>query len=133
MMPLAGSQARATDRLIDGLPTGEDEMEPAIREAVAVLQRTLVRFHPSFRFEERLAGRLRDGSGPGRRPQDQPGQVIPFIRPAVRHLAQPDERSRGHRLGGAAIASAAIASAAIASASIAGAVFAWRHARERSA
>lgn len=36
----------------------EADLEPAVRDAARVLQRALIRVHPSFRFEERLAARL---------------------------------------------------------------------------
>jgi hypothetical protein len=34
--------------------------DPEVVHAARVLSRSLVRFHPSFRFEERLADRLRE-------------------------------------------------------------------------
>jgi hypothetical protein len=39
-------------------PTGEDAPAPEIRHAGGVVRAALVRVHPSFRFEERLADRL---------------------------------------------------------------------------
>jgi hypothetical protein len=39
---------------------GPAALDPALADAARVLRRSLVRVHPSFRFEERLAGRLAD-------------------------------------------------------------------------
>jgi hypothetical protein len=46
--------------------------DPELAHAADVLARALVRFHPSFRFEERLAARLREAASP------QPRRIIPF-------------------------------------------------------
>jgi hypothetical protein len=53
--PHAIGPAAADD---DASRTGS--LDPALAEAARVLRRSLVRVHPSFRFEERLAGRLQD-------------------------------------------------------------------------
>ncbi len=57
-------------------------LDPDLREAARVLRRTLVRVHPSFRFEERLAGRLADlaaaQSGAALAEAVAGGRVIPF-------------------------------------------------------
>jgi hypothetical protein len=47
----------AAERGADDAPADAD-MDPDTRRAVGVLRRALVRVHPSFRFEERLASRL---------------------------------------------------------------------------
>ena len=47
----------AGDRGADDAPF-DAGLDPETRRAVVVLRRALVRVHPSFRFEERLAGRL---------------------------------------------------------------------------
>jgi hypothetical protein len=47
----------AADRHTDDVPS-DSELDPAVRDAARTLARELVRFHPSFRFEERLAARL---------------------------------------------------------------------------
>jgi len=47
----------AVDRHADDSPS-DSSLDPDIREAARVLRASLVRVHPSFRFEERLAGRL---------------------------------------------------------------------------
>ena len=72
-------------------PGGPDLPEAALQHAGAVVRTALVRVHPSFRFEERLAGRLTDlaaadadralASGGARR-----GDVIPFPRAATADL-----------------------------------------------
>lgn len=51
---LAAGERRAFDAPVD--PT----LDTALRDTVQVLRRSLVRVHPSFRFEERLASRLAD-------------------------------------------------------------------------
>ena len=58
-----------------------DAPDPAIAEAARVLRRALVRVHPSFRFEERLASRLADlGAAQSGRAAVAAGgsRVIPF-------------------------------------------------------
>jgi hypothetical protein len=47
----------AADRRADDAPT-DPALDPDVREAARVLRAALVRVHPSFRFEERLAARL---------------------------------------------------------------------------
>jgi len=47
----------AADRHADDVPADAD-LDPGVRDAARVLGRSLVRVHPSFRFEERLASRL---------------------------------------------------------------------------
>ena len=47
----------AAERGADDAPA-DAALDPETRHAVAVLRRALVRVHPSFRFEERLAARL---------------------------------------------------------------------------
>ena len=55
---------RYLDRVLAAAERGADdapadaELDPETRRAVGVLRRALVRVHPSFRFEERLASRL---------------------------------------------------------------------------
>jgi hypothetical protein len=51
---LAAGELRPADLVAD------DALEPELRDAARVLRRALVRVHPSFRFEERLATRLAD-------------------------------------------------------------------------
>jgi hypothetical protein len=47
----------AADRRADDVPA-DVALDAGVRDVAARLQRGLVRVHPSFRFEERLAGRL---------------------------------------------------------------------------
>jgi hypothetical protein len=60
-------------------------LDPETRRAVDAVRRALVRVHPSFRFEERLADRLASMAGATAR---TPGVVVPF--PAQRSAAPPD-------------------------------------------
>jgi hypothetical protein len=57
----------AVDRHADDSPS-DAGVAPDIREAARVLRGSLVRVHPSFRFEERLAARLADLAGGQARP-----------------------------------------------------------------
>ena len=64
----AAIDALVADRYLDGLLAAGDRraddapadasLDPELRHAALVLRRSLVRLHPSFRFEERLADRL---------------------------------------------------------------------------
>jgi hypothetical protein len=63
-----------------------DDLDPGVRDAARVLQRALVRVHPSFRFEERLASRLADLAA-AQAPAAAAGTVIPF---PARRRARPD-------------------------------------------
>ena len=70
--------ALVADRYLDALLAAVDRhaadapsdasLDPDIREAARVLRASLVRVHPSFRFEERLAGRLADLAAAQARP-----------------------------------------------------------------
>jgi hypothetical protein len=83
---------RTTARTADGAPAPEDaalasaeptDPDTALRHAGAILRATLLRAHPSFRFEERLAAQLAELAGAGA-PRPLPlgrlrsGDVIPF-------------------------------------------------------
>ena len=61
---------------VTGVPDVTEDLDlagdPDLVHAADVLARALVRFHPSFRFEERLAARLREDGSP------QPRRIIPF-------------------------------------------------------
>jgi hypothetical protein len=85
---LAAAERRAADGLADA------DIDPAVREAARVLRRALVRVHPSFRFEERLAIRLAALAASRARPLAATGgggaTVLPFpdrVQPAS--LADP--------------------------------------------
>ena len=57
---LAGAVLDATDRGASRDPSAH--LDPAARHAADRLRRDLVRVHPSFRFEERLATRLAEAA-----------------------------------------------------------------------
>jgi hypothetical protein len=85
----------AADRYLEAiLATGDSAgnamteqagLDPETRRAVDAVRRALVRVHPSFRFEERLADRLASMSGAS---AGVPGIVVPF--PDRRPAAAPD-------------------------------------------
>ncbi|MBA3779506.1 MAG: hypothetical protein H0X16_09465 [Chloroflexi bacterium] len=94
--------------------------DPTLRAAADLLDRGLVRFHPSFRFEELLAGRLRAAAWAT--PSSE--GVVALHPPLADGSAEPGHGAEGLRR--AWILSGAIASGV----SIAGAAFfAWRRAR----
>lgn len=109
---LLAAHAPGPRRIVDD-PT----FDPGERAAAELLARRLVRFHPSFRFEEALAKRLRAwAGGPG---TSEAGTVTTF--PTTPAPARPAVRDRRSVLIGGAIASGV---------SLAGAaLFAWRATR----
>ncbi|MEA2518482.1 MAG: hypothetical protein QOF49_562 [Chloroflexota bacterium] len=120
----------ARDAATDGQPGGG--IDAALTEAAERLRHDLVRVHPSFRFEERLAVRLAEAAVGLRVPLavGAEGRVVPFpIGPVPdedSNLLDVDPTARRDRsrpiLIGGALTSAAI--------SIAGAAFvAWRFGR----
>jgi hypothetical protein len=140
----AMADALLTDLYLDALlagavlgagPDGGTDLDPAARSAADRLRRDLVRVHPSFRFEERLATRLAEAAMAMRLPTavGAEGRVVPF-RSTVPDPADgdplgledpadgtPRELARPLLIGGA------LTSAAI---SIAGAaIVAWRRGR----
>ncbi len=74
----------AADRGADDAPA-DAAVAPEMREAARVLRRALVRLHPSFRFEDRLAARLAALAAVQAQARaagsDGAGAVIPFPRP----------------------------------------------------
>jgi len=96
-------------------PMGDEpSLDPGERAAARLLVSRLVRFHPSFRFEEALAARLR-AAATGGHPAER-ATVTAF--PSVPAPARPALRDRRRVLIGGAIASGV---------SLAGvALFAWR-------
>jgi hypothetical protein len=102
----------------------EDPVEAELRDTAELLGRTLIRFHPSFRFEEALGARLRSEGGA---PRPTGGRVIAFPGGAAATLDQAeatlpvDRRGRGLLVGGAIASGVSIAS-------IAGVVL-WRRTR----
>lgn len=136
--------ALRTDRYLDALLAAGDRaasdapsdatLDPAVRVAAARLRRDLGRVHPSFRFEERLAGRLaemaaamRVGAAAGAE-----GMVVPFGPPPgldepVADDGDPEGPEGGPGLHRPFLIGGAMASAAL---SIAGAAYiAWRRSR----
>jgi hypothetical protein len=116
---LAGAALRST------ASAPAPDVDDDVARAAAVLHRSLVRFHPSFRFEERLAARLMataDGAHP-------PGRLIEFrtAAPSVgrAEVALPAER-RARVLVGGAIASG------VSIFSLAGAIVVRRRGRQAS-
>jgi hypothetical protein len=75
--PDAGDGARA-------LPPSSGRLDPAVRAASDRLRHDLVRVHPSFRFEERLATRLAEAAVELRIPTavGAEGHVLPFRAPS---------------------------------------------------
>ena len=128
----ADVDALRTDRYLDSLLAAADRhandvpadaaIDEPLRSAAARLRRDLVRVHPSFRFEERLAARL---AGEAARTQLAPAAgaegSIAAIPVTLDHEPDEDEGFRPLLIGGA------LTSAAL---SIAGAAYvAWRRAR----
>jgi hypothetical protein len=126
------TQALHTDAYLDRLLTGArpspvDDVPLDLAPTADALHRALVRYHPSFGFEERLAARLRAEAGGGRGPGLDAGRglVIRFPTATGARPGALERRSRGLVVGGV-IASGVIASGV----SIAGAaLIAWRRSR----
>jgi hypothetical protein len=131
--------------VLDGDDGGARRLDPAARDAADRLRRDLVRVHPSFRFEERLATRLAEAAVALRMPvaAGAEGRVVPLRRVpgqadpgdpaeggAFDHGAPPDA-DPGRRPGGRPLLiGGALTSAAL---SIAGAAWvAWRLGRPRT-
>jgi hypothetical protein len=138
----------AGDRRADDAPA-DAALDPDLRAAARVLRRSLVRVHPSFRFEERLADRLAE-LGAASAAASATGSIVPFpggagpARPAALHedpllgailrgeldpadMEATDRAAAGidrrpFLVGGAAITSAAISLAGVA-------YVAWRASR----
>jgi hypothetical protein len=105
-------------------------LDPAARSAGDRLRRDLVRVHPSFRFEERLATRLAEAAISMRLPAavGGEGRVVPF-RPGLLPTAPPaaDDDDGGRDRARPLLIGGALTSAAL---SLAGAAFvAWRRGR----
>lgn len=122
------------DELLAGRPGGPTQVwpepasgvDPGTATAAQAVSLALARFHPSFRFEERLAARLR-AAGAGADGDVAPertatGVVIPFV------PAGPPQRARSRRVNGALIGGAISAGVSLASIA-AGAIVARRRSR----
>jgi hypothetical protein len=74
---LAAAERRADDAPADA------SLDPALRDAARTLRRALVRVHPSFRFEERLAARLAELAAARARPlaTTATGELVAFRAP----------------------------------------------------
>ena len=92
-----------------GLTVNGRDVPPRLRETAELLDRTLVRFHPSFRFEEALAARLR-ALGGGREPGTR--DPIPFPNAVLAREPEHDAMSRGLLVGGAIASGVSLAGAA---------------------
>jgi len=92
--------ALVADRYIDALLAAADRhavdapsdaaVDPDVREAARVLRASLVRVHPSFRFEERLAGRLADLALSQARPALAAGGSLVELPPASASILDAD-------------------------------------------
>jgi hypothetical protein len=73
-------------------PVASGRLDPAIRAVSDRLRHDLVRVHPSFRFEERLATRLAEAAIELRVPAavGAEGHVVPFRSPSGRPVGGPD-------------------------------------------
>ena len=133
-------EALITDRYLDSLlaiqpspslvldagPLGSDpSLSAAVRAVSRRLATDLPRFHPSFRFEERLALRLAEVAASMRLPlaAGAEGAIVPIreLHPATPDLlraADDDDRDTRPLLIGGAVAASAL--------SLAGAWLAWR-------
>jgi hypothetical protein len=90
---LAGRPLRADDEAAQPGAAGRSEgrLDPAIRAASERLRHDLIRVHPSFRFEERLATRLAEAAVELRIPTavGAEGHVVPFRAPPFGPAAAP--------------------------------------------
>lgn len=118
----------------DGSGLADARLDPVLRVASERLRRDLVRVHPSFRFEERLAARLAEAAASLRMPQaaGAEGALIPLEArrgplTTFDPLADDDPEADHRELARPLLIGGALTSAAI---SLAGAAFvAWRRAR----
>jgi hypothetical protein len=124
------NEAFVVDRYLESLlsraPADATDLAPELRETAAVLAAGLPRYHPSFRFEESLAGRLAEAAA-AIAPAAEPvaggaAAIIPFPLPVVD--ATLDGRPGAFR---PAVIGGVLTSAAL---SLAGAAYvAWRRGR----
>ncbi|HEU0236213.1 MAG TPA: hypothetical protein VFR14_07200 [Candidatus Limnocylindrales bacterium] len=130
---LAAHERRAADAPAD------PDLDPSVRDAATRLGRDLVRLHPSFRFEERLAARLAQVAASMRLPAaaGAEGVTIGLLPPAlpdadVDPARDPDDVDLEVQAGLQAIPRPILIGGALTSAalSIAGAAWvAWRRSR----
>jgi hypothetical protein len=136
-------EALVTDRYLDSLLAGRpdagesispgrdtDGVAAAVRSISHRLAMDLPRFHPSFRFEERLALRLAELAASMRLPVAAGGESQPIPIRTLQPLQDPERLAldpaddRRPLLIGGAVAASAI--------SLAGAWLAWRDRRRRA-
>ncbi|HKB28471.1 MAG TPA: hypothetical protein VKC59_05570 [Candidatus Limnocylindrales bacterium] len=129
-------EALVTDRYLDSLLAGRpgtfssEPLDEAVRAVSRRLAGDLPRFHPSFRFEERLALRLAEAAAAMRLPlaagAERGGRSIPtqLRQPTPDPLATPFDDELDERPDGRTVL---VGSAVAASLSLAGAAWlAWR-------
>jgi hypothetical protein len=97
--------------------------DPRLAGAATLVADGATRFHPSFRFEERLARRLRDAAAGIDRDTADPAVVLPF------GLAAAADRARSRRVGGVIVGGAIASGVSLASLAGAAALVVWRRAR----
>lgn len=113
--------------------------EPALAAAVGALERGAARFHPSFRFEERLAQRLRhvasgttsvDVTSAVPRTTGVPGEVdVPGVLVPFGPVTAADRPRTYRRVGGVIVGGAIASGVSLASLAGAAALMVWRRAR----
>ncbi len=116
------------DRVLAGGPAPAAALavvpgRPELAHAAVLVADGATRFHPSFRFEERLARRLRDAAAGLDRQPERPGVVVPF------DLVDRADRGRSRRVGGVLVGGAIASGVSIASLAGAAALVVWRRAR----
>jgi len=97
-------------------------IEPDLARVSALVAGGATRFHPSFRFEERLAARLRDSVVGLERGEAPRGVMVPFA------PGPGPDRVRSRHLGGVLVGGAIASGVSIASLAGAAAVVVWRRA-----
>jgi hypothetical protein len=110
------------ERLLDAhrraphaIPGDSDSLDPELRRTAHLLDRSLVRFHPSFRFEESLAMRLRAAAETTLGEERTLAATIPFpLTPRTGDAAADEARDAVQRLlvGGAIASGVSLAGAA---------------------
>jgi hypothetical protein len=126
--PMGGLAGRGND-----LNTILPDIDPVARSAADRLRHDLLRVHPSFRFEERLATRLAEAAMSMRLPTavGAEGRVVPFRSRMPTTPGQQDESPEVRERARPLLIGGALTSAAL---SLAGAAFvAWRRGRPGAA
>jgi hypothetical protein len=117
------------DRMLAGEVLGPDDWRPSLTadadlpRIAALVADGATRFHPSFRFEERLAVRLRDAALGLDRSAVGTGVIVPFAPGSAL------DRARSRRVGGVLVGGAIASGVSIASLAGAAALVVWRRAR----